>query len=142
MLYQNFRSTAHPSRYEVPYIGRNAVLRQLAMKEEELENSKTELQRQESHLNRLRELRKPIFSMMKTSKICLICGLNFNLPKIENEWKRLTQELGSLDFSYLEQIEKALFDVDSELKLVNQIRQMEKKLGSFEEAKENKEKEF
>lgn len=143
MLYQNFVARQlHPSRYEVPYIGRNAVLRQLAMKEEELKKSKTELHGQKNLLVKLGELRTAnILNDENIENMLSLRELILTLPQIENEWKRLTQELGSLDFSYLNKIEKAMDNVEDELKLVNsQIRQMEKKIGSFEEAKENKEK--
>ncbi|NMA02823.1 MAG: AAA family ATPase [Clostridia bacterium] len=142
MLYQNFVARQlHPSRFEVPYIGRNAILRQLEMKEEELKRSKTKLNTQEVHLDKLKELRSAnILNDENIDNMLRLRDIILTLPDIENEWKRLTREFSSLDFTYLKQIDKALADVENEINFINsQIRQMEKSIGRFDEAKEEKE---
>ena len=142
MLYQNFvAQQLHPSRFEVPYMKRNAILRQLEMKEEELKRSKTKLNTQEVHLDKLKELRSAnILNDENIDNMLRLRDIILTLPDIENEWKRLTREFSSLDFTYLKQIDKALADVENEINFINsQIRQMEKSIGRFDEAKEEKE---
>ncbi|MGI6224728.1 MAG: ATP-binding protein [Peptococcales bacterium] len=143
MLYQNFVARQlHPGRYEIPYIGRSAVLRQLEMKEKELKHYQAKLNTQENLLAKLKELRSAnILNDENIQNMLNLRDLILTLPQLEKEWKRLTDELGSLDFSYLDRIEKALADVENEIKLVNsQIRQMEKNIGGMEKARESKEK--
>lgn len=142
MLYQNYVARQlHPSRYEVPYIGRSAVIRQLQMKENQFSVNKKELASQKVLLERLGELRavntlndENIENLLSTRRIIL------TLPGILAEWQKLTKELGNIDFSYLERIEQALKDVEGEIAIVNsQIRQMENNKGGFQRDKLNKE---
>jgi len=127
MLYQNYTARQIPKkRYEVPYIGEQAVQLQLAGKREELKKCQGEL----SLLNE------------KIKKSDVVLNLNSDKQYLYQQWQRdfaqckdldrlewelvqAKQELLHLDRSELEILEKAKAGKDTEL------RQCEKEIGNI-----------
>ncbi len=142
MLYQSFVARRlNPARWLNPYIGRRAIEAQMHRKQEELAKRRLSLH---ELTPRVDELEKIItLDPLTKNDISGLLELKEAVGKkdrLEEELKKVVEELGALDLSYLDQLEKKLDACRNEITGVRaQIDEKQKQEGKTERGIQYKE---
>ncbi|AQS59600.1 ATP-binding protein [Desulforamulus ferrireducens] len=142
MLYHNYVARQlNPQRYETPYIGRQAVLNQLSLKETKYKEVSERMAALGPKVTKLAQFRNTsyindenIHSMLQHKQAV------DRLPRVKADLAEATKQLGALDLSYLTRVEELLKEVEADITVVNkQIKDLAKYQGKCQSEKEEKE---
>lgn len=118
MLYHNFTARQiNPKRWKVPYIGKQAVKKQIEIKGKELAELTQEIKRTESRFKVLAGLKE--VEPIAEDSIAHITGSLQQLegyPALAREHQQVQEILEGLDLSYLDQLDQAIAQVKKQKK--------------------------
>lgn len=143
MLYHNYVARQiNPHRYEIPYIGQNAVINQLRLKEARYDEIMEQTVSVEQRVAKLVQLRNTdIINDENISSIVLHKQTVDRLPHVKEKLHKVIGQLDALDLTYLNKVDEALQQTNDNLVIISkQIRSLENSKGKYDTEIKEKEK--